>query len=221
MSDRINSNVRFFIADDHSLVRDLLRNLISKNDTYTIVGESGDGREACILIETIKPDVVLLDISMPSMSGVDVARKLKKFYPEMKIIIVTHYDYDEYVEELLSIGVEGYVLKHNSSEELLVAISEVLKGNNYLSPQVTKKVMTTYKKRTEPVETSIFSILSPRETEIMKMIAEGKTNKDIASLLFISTETVKTHRSNMMKKLNFTSVTDIVRFAVKAGIIDG
>jgi len=214
--------IRIFIVDDHIILREGLCLIIQSVPEYEIIGESGDGREALEKIEMHKPDVVILDISLPSMTGVEVSRQLRKFNPEIKIIILTQHNNDEYIDHLMQFGVHGYILKENTSVDLLRAISEVLKNNIYLSPEVTKKMVNNYiinnHQKNHSAENMTIK-LSPRELEIVKLIAEGKSNNQISSMLFISAKTVNVHRSNIMKKLDIKKVTDIVIYAMKKGLI--
>ncbi len=215
--------LRIFIADDHAILREGLCSIIQSVPEYEIIGETGDGREALEKIEQLKPDVVILDISLPSMTGVEVARQLRKYHPEIKIIILTQYDNDEYIEHLMQYGVHGYILKENTSMDLIRAISEVMKNNIYLSPEVTKKMVNNFVanwQQNDKASGSVIPRLTPRELEILKLIAEGKTNKQISSMLFISGKTVNVHRSNIMKKLNIRKVTDLVIYAIKKGLIN-
>ena len=215
---------KVFIADDHAIIRDGLRHILSRAPEYEIIGEAGDGREAIEKIEELEPDIVLLDISMPFLTGVEVARHIKQKAPSIKIIILSQYDNFEYIKELLEIGVDGYVLKDDTSDELLRAVSEVLKGNNFLSPDITRIFISDYsgsgKTGKEGELETQFNLLTPREREILKLIADGRQNAAIASILFISEHTVKTHRSNIMKKLDIHNLVDLIKYAMKNGLIE-
>lgn len=218
------SNVRIFLADDHAILREGLKFIITSIDGYEIIGESGDGKQALEMIEKLKPDVAIIDITMPTMTGIDISRHLKKYNSGVKIIILSRHSNDEYVNILLKYGIRGYVLKDNAGDDLLRAIAEVLQGNIYLSPRITKSVISGHVAQdnadSSDGKTVRFSVLSGREQEILKLIAEGKSNVEIASLLWISEKTVKVHRANIMKKLNIHKVTDIVKYALKSGIIE-
>ncbi|MDH5719635.1 MAG: response regulator transcription factor [Spirochaetia bacterium] len=220
---------KIFLVDDHLILREGLKHILSETDLYEVSGESGDGREALEKIEKMKPDIVILDISLPSLSGIEIARQVRKFHKEIKIIMLSQYDNEEYIDELLKYGIHGYMLKDSAADDLLKAISEVLKGNIYLSGQVTKKLVQDFLPKPsveiasdspDKKEKSIFSILSAREREILKLIAEGYSNDKIASSLWISPKTVKTHRANIMKKLNLSSMAELVKYAVKHGIVE-
>ncbi|HNX23602.1 MAG TPA: response regulator transcription factor [Spirochaetota bacterium] len=215
--------IRIFIVDDHAILREGLRTIIQSVSGYEVIGESGDGRDALEKIEQLKPDVVILDISLPSMTGVEISRQLRKFNPDIRIIILTQYNNDEYVEHLMQYGVHGYILKENTSIDLIRAISEAMKDNIYLSPEITKKMVNNYiinRRQNSHVEDKITIDLTPRELEIVKLIAEGKSNKQISSMLFISEKTVNVHRSNIMKKLGIKKVTGLVIYAMSKGLIN-
>jgi len=215
--------IRIFIVDDHTILREGLCAIIRSVPDYEVIDESGDGREALEKIEILKPDVVILDISLPSMTGVEVARQLRKYYPEIRIIILSQYDNDEYVANLMQYGVHGYLLKNDTGHDLIRAISEVMKGNIYLSPEITKKMVNNFvaNRQQENQQVNNMTVrLTHRELEILKLIAEGKSNRQIASLLFISGRTVNVHRSNIMKKLDINKVTDLVIYAMKNGLVN-
>lgn len=220
--------ITIFLADDHQILREGLKLILSKNENLQVIGESADGRDALEKIEKLNPDIAILDISLPSMLGIEIAHSLKKYQPGIKIIILTQHSNSEYIQEAIRLGVEGYILKNNASEELIKAIEKVIEGNNYISPEVTTQIFSDFRKNqknttTAPSDTyldSQFSRLTPREREILKLIAEGKKNKEIASLLFISDQTVKVHRSNIMKKLHFNNLSELIKYAIANRLID-
>jgi len=218
------NKTKIFLADDHAIVREGLRYILGSVTGYEVVGESGDGREALGMIEKLKPDIAIIDISMPGMTGVEIARQVKKYTRTVRIIILSRHDNEEYVNELLKLGVNGYVLKDNAGDDLLRAVAEVSKGNIYLSPRITRKIVTDYLspnvREAAGRPDSQFTALSTREREILKLIAEGRSNAEIASTLWISDKTVKVHRSNIMKKLGIHKVADLVKYAVKSGLVE-
>ena len=221
----IKKRIKIFLADDHSMLRDGLKMILENEEEFNIVGEAGDGREAYEMIEKLKPDVAILDISMPSMSGIELSRHLKKFLPDMKILILSRHDKDEYIKQVLQYGVEGYILKDDASDELIKAVKEVLKGNLYLSPRlasgIIREVITMQSESEEDVaEASPFEVLTPREREVLKLVAEGSNSREIAEMLRISLQTVKTHRVNIMRKLDIHKVNDLVAYAIKNGFIE-
>ncbi len=220
------NKINIFLADDHTMFRDGLKFILTINTDYVIVGEAANGKEAIDKIEQLHPDLVILDISMPEMTGIEVARQVRKYYPEIKIIILSRHDSEEYVNQVVKYGVHGYILKENASNDLHKAITEVMKGNLFLSSTIMTKIIIDYSKdkhekapETE-LNKSLFATLSNREIEIIKLIAEGKSSKEIASLKRITNATVKVHRANIMGKLNVHKSTDLVKYAIKAGLVD-
>ncbi len=218
--------VKIFLADDHSIVREGLSLILKSEHNYEIIGESGDGKESADLIEKLQPDIAVLDISMPTMTGIEVTRYLKKYVPDIKIIILSRHDSDEYVNQLLEYGIDGYILKDDAGEDLIRAIEEVLKGNIYLSPRLATSLIsdfislkkTTFKSKSDL--SSPFQILSSREREVLKLIAEGKTNSDVGDILRISPKTAKCHRANIMNKLDIHKVNELVSYAIKNGFVE-
>jgi DNA-binding NarL/FixJ family response regulator len=218
----MKNEVTLFLADDHTIFREGLKLIIEDNLSYKVIGETGDGKEALELLERLKPDIAILDISMPTMSGIDVARYLKKYAPDIKVIILSRHNNEEYVKELLKIGVNGYVLKDDAGNDLLRAIEAVMKNTVYLSPGVATRVVSDYISipSFNKSDKSQFQILTGREREVLKLIAEGKCGNDIAECLRISPRTVKVHRANIMKKLNVHKSSELVVYAIKNNLIE-
>ena len=218
------NKTRIFLADDHAILREGLRHILGTVPGYEVVGESGDGREALGMIEKLKPEIAIIDISMPGMTGIELSRRLKRYVPKTRVIILSRHDNEEYVDELLRLGVNGYVLKDNAGDDLLRAVAEVVRGNIYLSPRIMKSVVTDFispaRKEGAGKADSQFTALSAREREILKLVAEGRSNAQIASTLWISDKTVKAHRANIMKKLGIHKVADLVKYAVKSGLVE-
>jgi DNA-binding NarL/FixJ family response regulator len=216
--------IRIFLADDHSIVREGLRLILSDIPNYELIGESGDGKETLELVEKLKPDITVLDISMPTMNGIDIARKLRKYVPESNIIILSRHDNELYVKQLLEYGVKGYVLKDDAGDDLIRAIEEVSKGNIYLSPKLTTYFVEDYIHSQKSVSRAVrdlpLSKLTAREREVLKLIAEGNSSKEIASILRISPKTVKVHRMNIMNNLDIHNVAELVTFAIKNGLFE-
>ncbi len=213
--------MRVFLADDHAILREGLRHILIKTGYCEVVGEAGDGQQALEQIEQLKPDMVILDISMPAMTGIEIARRLRRYHPDIKIIILSRHDNEEYVTQLLKFGIHGYVLKDDAGNDLIRAIEAINKNETYLSPRITKQLMTGMSgggKKSE--STGQFTKLTNREREVLKLIAEGNSNSEIAKTLWISPQTVKIHRQNMMKKLDIHKVADLVKYAIKSGIIE-
>jgi len=213
---------RIYLADDHAILREGLRHILSGIPGITVVGEASDGGKALEEIEELKPDMVLLDISMPTVTGIEIARKLRKYHPDMKIIILTRHDNEEYVRQLLKHGIHGYVLKDDAGNDLIRAVEAVRKNETYLSPRITRSIVADFdtERRRRSAETGQFEVLSDREREVLKLIAEGKSGEEVAKALRISGRTVKVHRQNIMKKLDVHKVADLVKYAIKAGLIE-
>lgn len=214
---------KVFLADDHGILREGLKHILNQTGYCEVVGEAANGKEALEKIDEIKPDIVILDISMPELTGIEAARKIRKYHPEMKVIILSRHDNEEYLEQLLKYGIHGYVLKDDAGHDLIRAMEAVLKGETYLSPRITTRIMKDLsapgREKRDP-GTSRFQSLTNREREILKLIAEGKSNEDIGQDLRISPRTVKVHRSNLMRKLDVHKVADLVKYAVKTGLIE-
>jgi DNA-binding NarL/FixJ family response regulator len=209
-------NLRILLAEDHQMVREGLKALVNSQPDMTVVGEAGDGQAAIQQARELDPDVIVMDVSMPRMSGLEATAKIKDALPDAKVLALTRHTDTGFLRQLFKAGAAGYVLKQSASSELIRAIRAVAAGDNYLDPSITGKVVNSYVAKQashlEPGED-----LTPREEEVLKMIAWGNSNKDIASNLGISVKTVEAHKANLMKKLSFRSRIDIVRFAVVRG----
>ncbi|MCB1324352.1 MAG: response regulator transcription factor [Spirochaetales bacterium] len=217
----MQKQTRVYLADDHRILREGVRHILSEISGCEVVGEAGDGRQALQEIEEIKPDVAVLDISMPNLTGIEISRQLRRYHPEIKIIILSRHDNEEYIEQLLKHGVDGYVLKDDAGDDLLRAVEAVVKGEKYLSPRIASKVVRDLQRPARtPAADSPFVLLTNREREILKLIAEGKTNEEIARALWISPRTAKAHRANIMKKLDVHKVTELVRYAIRSGLVE-
>ncbi len=202
------------IADDHPLIRQGLRTLLDQHG-FTIVGEAADGREATQLAQELEPDVAVLDLAMPLLNGLDAAREITRMSRRTKTILVTVHTADQYVLEALQAGVRGYVLKSQATAELVQAIQEVMRGSRYLSPGISEAVVQAYLAKTDlPADP-----LTPREREVLQLIAEGKTTKNIAGLLGLSVKTVESHRTRLMEKLDIRQTAGLVRYAIRRGLI--
>jgi DNA-binding NarL/FixJ family response regulator len=216
----MSRKTKIVIAEDHTILREGLKALISSNPEFEIVGEAKDGAEAIRSVNNIRPDLVLMDLSMPKMSGMSAIVEIKKSAPETKILVLTIHNMEEYILEALRAGANGYVLKDADQEELLLAIKTVLEGKSFLSPSVSKKVIEGYLEGKKSVKTDTsWETLTQREREVLKLIAEGYKNKEIANLLFISAKTVEKHRANLMKKLDIHNVQSLTAFAIERGLI--
>ncbi len=209
------------LADDHTILREGLRALLTADSSFEIVGEARDGREAVRCIEKLGPDLLLMDLSMPRMSGMDAIREIKKRYPETKIIALTVHKTEEYLLTTLQAGADGYVLKDATHDELIMAIKNVMGGKSYLSPGVSEKVIEGYLEGKEITRSrSSWETLSQREREVLKLIAEGYKNKEIAEDLCISLKTVEKHRANLMKKLDLHNAATFTVYAMEKGLVN-
>lgn len=205
---------RVLIVDDHPLIRQGMRSLLEKQG-FTIVGEAADGREATQLARELDPDVAVLDLAMPLLNGLDAAREITRTSRRTKTILVTVHTADQYVLEALQAGVRGYVLKSQATAELVQAIQEVMRAGRYLSPGISEAVVQAYLAKTDLPSDP----LSSREREVLQLIAEGKTTKDIAGLLGVSVKTVESHRTRLMEKLDIRQTAGLVRYAIRRGLI--
>jgi DNA-binding NarL/FixJ family response regulator len=202
------------IVDDHPLIRQGMRSLLEKHG-FTVVGEAADGREATQLAQELEPDVAVLDLAMPLLNGLDAAREITRTSRRTKTILVTIHTADQYVLEALQAGVRGYVLKSQATAELVQAIQEVIRGGRYLSPGISEAVVQAYLAKTDlPGDP-----LTPREREVLQLIAEGKTTKDMAGLLGVSVKTIESHRVRLMEKLDIRQTAGLVRYAIRRGMI--
>jgi two-component system, NarL family, response regulator NreC len=209
-----NMAIRLLLADDHDMVREAFATLLER-EGYAVVGQARDGREAVRLAAELAPDVVILDLIMPELNGLDAARALLQDDPAMRIILVTQYDDRSYVLEALKLGVRGYLLKSQAPSDLLQALREVGRGGTYISPAIGGMVVEAV--RTRPHEAA--EPLSLREREVLQLVAEGKTNKEIAGILEVSFKTVDCHRARLMEKLGVRGTAGLVRYAVRRGLI--
>ena len=210
---------RVILADDHKLVRSGFRTMLQSLGNIEIVAESGDGREALELIRTHRPDVALLDITMPSLTGIEVARRVAEEVPNVRIIILSMHTSEDYIARAIRAGVCGYLLKTADPVELELALRAAINREMYLSPAVSKQLVEDYARRIGS-EGNVDEQLTSRQREILQLIAEGKSTKDIAVALNLSVKTVETHRSDLMERLGIHNVPGLVRFAIRAGIID-
>jgi DNA-binding NarL/FixJ family response regulator len=216
----MNQKYRIMIVEDHAIIREGLRSLLSSTKEFDIVGEAENGRQAIECIEKLRPDLVVTDLSMPKLDGMDMIETIKKQSPNTKVIALTVHRGEEYVLATLKAGADGYVLKEASYSELLMAIQNVLKGKHYLSPEISGKLIEGYLDGRKSVKLeSIWETLTKREREILKLIAEGYKNKEIAKQLYISVNTVEKHRSNIMDKLDLHSTAALIAFAMEKGLV--
>ncbi len=208
--------IKILLADDHALVRQGLRFILEAQDDMEIVGQAGNGNEAVEMAEKLKPDVVIMDVAMPGLNGVEATRRLSGSLPRTRVLALSMHKDSVYVREILRAGARGYLLKDSGDADLVAAVRAVAKGEGYISPAVSDAVLSDYRKHvTDPLD-----LLTTREREVLQLIAEGKTNKEIATDLNLSVYTVEAHRGRIMEKLNLHSTGELVRFALRNGLID-
>jgi two-component system response regulator NreC len=207
-------SIRIVLADDHALVRQGLK-LLLEGEKFQVVAEASDGQEAVRLTETHRPDITILDISMPTQNGIVAARELGQSCPKTKSILLTQHEEEQYIHEALEAGVKGYVLKNQVANDLIHAIQQVSRGQLYLSPGVSRAVVEAYRSKSDRTADP----LSVRERQVLQLIAEGKSTKDAASLLGISVKTAESHRMNLMQKLDIHETASLVRYAVRRGFV--
>jgi DNA-binding NarL/FixJ family response regulator len=207
------------VADDHQLVREGIRMLLETRSDFEVVGEASDGEEAVKIVLDRKPDIAVMDIWMPHLSGIDATREIEKCGLPTKVVMLSMHASRAYVEETLSAGAAGYIVKSAASKELLDAIDAVLAGGSFLSPAVTQEIISSASRSIESPPAGI-GALTDREREVLQLVADGQSSKEIASSLGISLKTVDSHRSNLMEKLDIHKVAGLVRFAIRSGIVE-
>ena len=210
------NTIKIILADDHVVVRQGTRQLLEREHDIEVVGEAGDGEEAVRLASQLKPDVIIMDIAMPKLSGIEATRQIKELLPSAMVLVLTGYDDDEYIFSLLEIGAAGYLLKDVSGDELINAIRLVYAGEPVLHPVVTRKLMTRFKPQAaEPTEPHTLNLLSEREMEVLKMAAKGGSNKSIGEALFISVRTVQAHMRSIFNKLGVGSRSEAIVYGLR------
>ncbi|MBI5084990.1 MAG: response regulator transcription factor [Acidobacteria bacterium] len=211
-----NKKITILLADDHSVVRQGFRRILESQPDMEIVGEAGNGREAISEATRLTPDIVVMDVAMPELNGIEATRRLTESSPRTRVLALSMHKDAVYVREILRAGARGYLLKDAIDADLLAAVRSIAKGEGYLSPAIADAVLTDYRQHvTDPID-----LLTSREREVLQHIAEGKTNKEIATILKLSVYTVDAHRGRIMEKLNLHSTGELVRFAVRKGLID-
>ena len=219
MSQSCAKTIRLVLADDHRLLREGVRALLEKIGGIEVVGEADDGREAVALVKELQPDVLLTDIGMRGMNGLEATARVAKDYPHVRVLILSMHAHEEYVWKALQSGAAGYLLKDAGAAELELAITAVARGETYLTPAVSKRVVEDYVRRVAPDKHPLDS-LTPRHREILQLIAEGHTTKEIACILHLGAKTVDTHRTQLMDRLDIHDVAGLVRYAVRHHIVD-
>ena len=217
-------SIRLLIADDHKLMREGLRALLEKEVDLDVVGESDNGTSTVNMVKKLNPHVVVMDVSMPDLNGIEATRKIVSGNSNIKVIALSGHADERFVREMLTAGASAYLLKHAAGEELMRAIRTIMKGHTYISPEVAHGVVKAYVELSKPKQdSSAFVVLTEREREVLQKTAEGNTTKDIAASLGISIKTVETHRRNIMEKLQIQSVAELTKYAIRAGLtsVDG
>jgi len=212
--------IRILLADDHTLMRSGLRVLLEQQSDLAVVGEASDGREAVALVASQRPDVLVMDIGMPSLNGIEAAAQITQSHPEISIVMLSMHSDESYVLRALKAGARGYLLKDSAEADLIRAVHSVTEGKSFFSPAVSKVLLDDYVRKLKRSGTEDpYDLLTPREREVLQLVAEGESNKDVAQLLNLSVYTVETHRSNIMEKLNLHGVPELILYAVRKGII--
>ena len=211
------SKLRILLADDHAVVRDGLRVLINAEPDMEVIGEAKDGRVAVQKITELRPDVAIIDISMPELNGIQATERIKREYPEVKVLALTVHQEKGYLDQLLRIGASGYILKHSAADELIEAIRCVAQGQTYVDREMASRITTDYLRKQSAGGAPGTTELTDREEQVLRLVAQGHSNKEIANQLSISVKTVETHKANFMEKLEFKSRAEVVRYAVQRG----
>ncbi len=212
--------ISLVIADDHPIIRDGLKRIVEEVPGFKVIGEAGDGSEAVRMVRKMQPDILILDISMPNLRGIEAISKIRKFDKRVKILILTMHKNEDFAYECLQAGAQGYILKEDAADELITAIQTLTRGQLYLSPSFGDSVLKELIRRRSSQDKTKYELLSIREREVLKLIAEGDSNKAIAKKLGISVRTVEHHRLSMCHKLKLNNTTALVKFALRIGIID-
>jgi DNA-binding NarL/FixJ family response regulator len=213
--------IRVLIAEDHTIVRQGLARLLSDQPRLNVVGEATNGQKAVAMTESLKPDILIMDIAMPKMNGVEASKKIRKLMPKIKILILSMYSHEHYIHELMDVGVSGYLLKDSSGRDIIKAINEVMKNKRFLSPVISKIMEESDQiSRKGMSREARFKQLTNREREVFQLIAEGHSTRDIAEMLFVSASTIKTHRAKIMEKLGVNSAVQLAHVAIYLGLVD-
>lgn len=213
--------VKLLVADDHKIFRQGIKKLLDEESDLQVVGEAADGREAVKKATELKPDVILMDIAMANLNGLEATKQIKKVLPDVKVIMLTMHKNEEYVLQSFQAGASGYILKEGAVEELVSAIRSIHQDKSVLSPTISKTLIDAYLRKMETGKTETpFDLLTDREREVLQLIAEGNTNRDVAKSLFISVKTVEAHRAHIMQKLNIHEIARLVKYAIQKGLVD-
>lgn len=213
------TDIKVLLVDDHAVLRDGLRMVLDAQPGIAVIGEAEDGRQALDLVERLHPDVAVMDIAMPNMNGAEATRQIKRRFPAVRVLILTMHENQQYLAQIIKAGAIGCVLKRSAGSELVTAVRAAARGESYFSPTLATMLLDTYRLRLLENGQDETSLLTEREREILQLVAEGKNNQEIADTLVISIKTVQTHRAHMMEKLNAHDRTDLVKHAIRLGMI--
>jgi two-component system response regulator NreC len=216
----VSSKIRILIADDHTLFRNGICALLEDEQDMVVVGEAENGRDAVRLADQLKPHVALMDIAMPLLNGLEATRQIKREHPEINVLVLTMYDHEEYFRQMLEVGASGYIIKRAAATELVSAIRAVYNNEAVLSPAITRLLLEDYLSRDTHRQVDDPNALSSREREVLQLIAEGKTSREIAELLHLSVKTVQSHRTNLMQKLDLHDRGELIKYAIQKKIIE-
>jgi len=214
------SRIKVLLAEDHTIVRKGIRSLLDDQPNIEVIGEAEDGREAIEKVEKLAPDIILMDNTMPILNGLEATRQIKKRFPEIKILILTMHTNEEYILQFLRVGASGYLVKQTAPTELVSAIEAVYRGDSFLSPSISRTIIDEYLRQAEATgKWDSYDSLTDREREVLQLLAEGYSTKEIADHLHISAKTVGVHKINLMHKLNLHSQSELTKYAIRKGII--
>ena len=208
------SEIKIVLVDDHKLLRDGLRNIIEQRSNMHVVGEASDGREAIKICSKLVPNVVVMDIAMSGLNGIEAAKQIHKIHPDIKIIGLSMHSGKQFIQGMFNAGAWGYLLKDGDADELIIAITSVMQNKKYLSKDISQKLLTKIKKG-KVLEKEL---LSSRELEVLQLVSEGNSSKEIAKLLFLSSKTIDVHRANIMKKTGFYTISELTKYAIQKGL---
>jgi DNA-binding NarL/FixJ family response regulator len=214
-------DTKVLLVDDHAILREGLKMVLDAQPGITVVGEGENGREALELVEELHPDVVVMDIAMPQMNGAEATRQIKRRFPQTRVVILTMHENQQYLMQIVNAGATGAVLKRSAGSELVTAVKAAARGESFFSPSMASMLLEDYRVRLQHEASDDVSMFTEREREVLQLVAEGKTNKEISDLLTVSIKTVQTHRAHIMEKLGAHDRTDLVRYAMRKGIISG
>ena len=215
----VEMSIRILVADDHTIIRNGLRALLDSEPDMEVVAEAEDGRKTVQLARKLSPDVVIMDVTMPDLNGIEATRQILAESPDIKVIALSMHHHEQFVTEMFKAGASGYMLKDCSVEELTTAIRTAKRGDIYMSPSAATVIIRKYVNQLADLHESAKPLLTPREREVVQLVSEGKTSKEIASTLFISVKTVGTHKQHILEKLNLKSNADLIKYAFKKGLI--